>query len=344
MAVRNSPRFNSSKAFSTASTPELREISAQDMLDAARRNGHIDYSVKELNRKLTAAEVDHLKHALESLKINDEIENVTEFDISGQELGDHEVAALVQAVTHKDLQYLNLESNNLTVEFRKTLRSLAEKKITDIRYISLTGNLLGTGTPQKVRSLAIRLQNLCSNNPSLSIDAINNSFSDDFISELHNIRDEDGVRRICAERELSEPYRSTKQPSVQSTADQQPHGSSKPFRPTPNPFVALFCRQSGTSRAEDALCDLWRQLLKAALGGVAVTRTGQTFSCGHLPAEMEVRTSLIELLQGETESPVDGEELTLVFETNEGQARLTRTMANSPTIAATFIQAACIID
>ncbi|KQU81463.1 hypothetical protein ASE08_15800 [Rhizobacter sp. Root16D2] len=59
---------------------------------------------------------------------------------------------------------------------------------------------------------------------------------------------------------------------------------------------------------------------------------------------MEVRTSLIELLQGETESPVDGEELTLVFETNEGQARLTRTMANSPTIAATFIQAACIID
>jgi hypothetical protein len=297
------------------------------MFNSACQKESLDCSLKTLNRKLTAAEVLNLKSALEFLSADEQIKNVTDFDISGQELGDSEVAALVQAMLHDNINVLYLEQNKLTVHFQKTLESLENRSFPKFRHLVMEDNGLGTGTSEELSLLAKSLKRLALNNPCLHIDVKKNNFSDEIASELREIKDDDGASRIHVENVLTKPD----QPANRSLASDKSSGDPV----------------NGTSRKDNSIWESWRQALETAVGDMVVvisSKTGRTFCCGPIRSKKN-RADLVELLQGSLENPSDDDEITLDFvDENGGTARLTRTMANIPSIAEVFIKTACIIQ
>jgi hypothetical protein len=329
-----------------SSSAIIKEMSAEDIRLSAVREESIDFDFNEFG-KMSDQQIHNLKTALRNMKTTGEINRVKEFDISGQELGDHNVREIVHSLANKNLTHLYLDGNKLTVEFRKTIPFIAEKAPA-LHYLNLSTNSLGTGNARSVKLLSGHLMDLNKDRPSLSIIATDNNFSPEIVTELESQKkiDDYGDRtcRISAHNTPTNKYQPPQQTSsiniLQSPSEATP-------RKEESKFGSDESAVDKTSRKDNSIWEAWRQALEKTVGDTVVvisSKTGRTFCCSPILSEKN-RADLIELLQGSLGNPSDDEEITLDFADENGDtARLTRTMANIPSIAEEFIKTACIVQ
>jgi len=319
-----------------SSASKTSEITIKSVVDEALKYGAIDFSLAKLGRKMTPQEIIVFTAAIEHLAHRKEKNHITEFNISGQELGDSRVKKLMNVMVYcSGLRVLNLDQSNLTIKFKSSLLSFANIDYKDLHLIRLDGNDFGSEEPRKIRAMAGAMRTLVGKNKSLTINASHANFPGDIAKELNEFRtgnndDSSSMQRIFV-TDPSEPY----------------HSTEKHFISVHQKSASHEYAVGKTSRKDNSIWECWRQVLEKTVGDTVVvisSKTGRTFCCSPILSEKN-RADLIELLQGSLGNPSDDEEITLDFADENGDtARLTRTMANIPSIAEEFIKTACIVQ
>ncbi|WP_143171471.1 hypothetical protein [Rhizobacter sp. OV335] len=304
-------------------SPKAKEISAEDIYNAVVNEDCVDLSFEKLGRAISEQEIANLGTAIEFLTATAKINLYTEIYIAGQNLGDANIDRLVRMLPIPQLNALDLSNNNLTANFRKTLRFIYEQSKGNLRYLYLEHNDLGTGKSSDVKLLADYLIDLQKNSTSLIIDATDNNFPQDIVQKL------DKQRTFDADGDLVAYIITRDESSNQIQSPKEIHTEMIPG--TAEPLI-------------DKISAIWRDALTECLGQPVFAEQNRIFSSGSIPGDERKRKALIDLLCSSAENPGGDEELTLEFATENGKVRLTRTMASTPETAATFIQAAFILS